>query len=145
MIMIRVTVFERQKMSLKYSKQRQAIWDFIEHRTDHPTADTVYSNVRKNMPNISLGTVYRNLVLLKDTGRLKALDVGDGVVHFDPCITPHDHFVCRCCGRIIDLPDTGTQEAVLGVQAATGGRVDERRSYYYGLCGSCVENRGLMN
>ena len=53
-------------MALKYSRQRQAVWDFIRERKDHPTASVVYEGVRQVFPNISLGTVYRNLMLLKD-------------------------------------------------------------------------------
>ena len=55
-------------MALKYSRQREAIKEFLMTRTDHPTADVVYMNVRQEFPNISLGTVYRNLTLLSDMG-----------------------------------------------------------------------------
>lgn len=68
-------------MTLKYSRQREAIKDFLMTRNDHPTADVVYSNVRTEFPNISLGTVYRNLTLLADLGEIARLRVGDGVDH----------------------------------------------------------------
>ena len=63
-------------MTLKYSRQREAIKDFLMTRKDHPTADVVYSNVRTEFPNISLGTVYRNLTLLADLGEIARLRVG---------------------------------------------------------------------
>ena len=90
-------------MALKYSRQREAIKTFLMTRKDHPTADVVYENVRKEFPNISLGTVYRNLTLLSDMGELLRLRVGDGMDHFDATTEPHYHFICHGCGRVIDL------------------------------------------
>ena len=63
-------------VTMKKSRQREAILDFLSKRKDHPKADTVYDNVRKEFPNISLGTVYRNLTLLSDMGELLRLRVG---------------------------------------------------------------------
>ena len=63
-------------MAIKYSKQRAVIKEFLQDRKDHPTADVVYTNVRKAYPNISLGTVYRNLMLLSDMGEIQILRVG---------------------------------------------------------------------
>lgn len=90
-------------MALKYSRQREVIMDFLKTRKDHPTADIVYTNVRQQYPNISLGTVYRNLTLLADIGEIQRLRVGDGVDHFDADISPHYHFVCTECGSVVDL------------------------------------------
>lgn len=74
--------------TLKYSRQRELIKDFLMTRKDHPTADIVYRNVRKQNPSISLGTVYRNLTLLADIGEISRLNVGDGVDHFDADTSP---------------------------------------------------------
>ena len=82
-------------MALKYSRQREAIKEFLMTRKDHPTADVVYMNVRQEFPNISLGTVYRNLTLLSDIGEIVRLRVGEGVDHFDANTNPHYHFVCN--------------------------------------------------
>ena len=90
-------------MALKYSRQRQIIKDFLITRKDHPTADTVYMNVRNEHPNISLGTVYRNLSLLADLGEIQRLRFGDGVDHYDADTSEHYHFICTKCGSIIDL------------------------------------------
>ena len=65
-------------MALKYSKQRAMIKDFLQGRKDHPTAEVVYNNIREIYPKISLGTVYRNLVLLSDIGEIARFRVGDG-------------------------------------------------------------------
>ena len=72
--------------ALKYSRQREAIKSFLMTRKDHPTADVVYHSLRADFPNISLGTVYRNLTLLADLGEIARLRLGDGVDHFDAVI-----------------------------------------------------------
>ena len=89
--------------TLKYSRQREAIKDFLMTRKDHPTADVVYENIKKIYPNISLGTVYRNLSLLSEIGEIQKLSNFGGADHFDGCVTPHCHFMCKECGQVLDL------------------------------------------
>lgn len=72
-------------MNLKHSKQRETIKEFLSTRKDHPTADVVYTNVRKSFPNISLGTVYRNLSLLESLGEVQKLSCGDGAERMNLC------------------------------------------------------------
>ena len=69
---------------MRYSKQREAIRTYMEGRHDHPTADSVYAAVREELPNISLGTVYRNLMQLVDAGELQVVNTGDNISRFDP-------------------------------------------------------------
>ena len=88
--------------ALKYSRQRESIKEFLMTRKDHPTADVVYENVRKIYPNISLGTVYRNLSLLSELGEIQKLSNFGGADHFDGCVTPHCHFMCKKCGQVLD-------------------------------------------
>ena len=89
---------------LKYSRQRESIKASLMNRKDHPTADAVYASIREEFPNISLGTVYRNLNLLVELGEVQKLTFGDGKDHFDADTSLHYHFVCRSCGAVIDLP-----------------------------------------
>ena len=126
-------------MTLKYSRQRQAVWDFIRERHDHPTASTVYEGVRQIYPNISLGTVYRNLMLLKDMGKLSTIEIGDNAIHFDPNISDHEHFVCRRCGSLADL-DTYDLKAVRTrlASAAAGREIEAYSTLYYGICRNCL-------
>ena len=74
--------------TIKYSKQREAIRSFLMTRKDHPTAEVVYENVREEFPNISLGTVYRNLTFLVDKGQAVKVPCNDGSVHFDGNVSP---------------------------------------------------------
>ena len=125
-------------MALKYSRQREAIKEFMMTRKDHPTADVVYMNVRKEFPNISLGTVYRNLTLLSDMGELLRLRVGDGVDHFDATITPHYHFICKDCGAVTDLELPIMHSIDTVADEAFNGRIDGHVTYFYGTCEHCL-------
>ena len=89
--------------TLNYSKQRQAILDLLQSRKDHPSAEVIYQTLRKSMPNLSAGTVYRNLKLLTELGQIKKLTGLDGVDHFDGTTSPHSHFICQCCGKVDDV------------------------------------------
>ena len=86
-----------------YSRQREAILKVLHNSKSHPTAAQVYTEVRKEIPNISLGTVYRNLAALAEEGMIKQLSVGDSSDHFDGDISPHSHFYCEKCGKVLDV------------------------------------------
>lgn len=124
-------------MALKYSRQREVIKDFLMSRKDHPTADVVYMNVREQYPNISLGTVYRNLTLLADIGEIQRLRVGDGVDHFDADVSPHYHFVCTECGSVIDLEMNSIDNIVDIAGMNFDGKIFGHVTYFYGICGNC--------
>ena len=91
-------------MNLKYSKQREAIKAFLMSRKDHPTADQIYTAVREDHPNISLGTVYRNLALLEEVGEIQRLHVNGNTDRFDADVSNHYHFVCDSCSCVQDIP-----------------------------------------
>ena len=125
-------------MALKYSRQRTAIWDYIKDRKDHPTADMVYEGVRKDYPKISLGTVYRNLMLMKDIGKIRTVEVGDGAIHFDPNVSEHDHFICSCCGKVIDIDGEDIARIKELASRNCGGRIDGYSAFFYGICEECI-------
>ena len=85
-----------------YSKQREAILTVLRQTDTHPTANWIYEQVREIIPNISLGTVYRNLSELSLNGDILSLHVGDGFEHFDYDTSPHAHLHCKACGCIAD-------------------------------------------
>lgn len=125
-------------MALKKSKQRDLIKAFLMGRKDHPTADIIYMNVRQQLPNISLGTVYRNLTLLADIGEIQRLRVGDGVDHFDADISPHYHFVCTECGSVVDLQMDNIDSINNIAGAGFDGKIAGHVTYFYGTCGNCT-------
>ena len=124
-------------MATKYSRQREEIRRYLSMRKDHPTADNVYMAIRKQIPNISLGTVYRNLTLLADSGEIARLRVGDGVDHFDYDTSPHHHFVCSECGNVTDL-NMESIDSILDIAGADfDGQINGYVTYFYGTCGNC--------
>ncbi len=122
----------------KHSKQREAIYEYLHGRTDHPTADAVYTGVRQVLPNISLGTVYRNLLLLRDTGRIQAVDVGDGTLHFDADLSQHSHFICKRCGCVQDIWIEPDEKLRRQAAAHFSGQITGYTAYFYGLCSDCL-------
>lgn len=126
-------------MAVKYSRQRQVIHNFLMSRKDHPTADVVYQNVRQEYPNISLGTVYRNLTLLADRGEIQRLQVGDGVDHFDADTSRHCHFVCSGCGRVTDLQLGCMEDMLANAQKNFEGKIERQSTNFYGLCRNCLD------
>lgn len=124
-------------MATKYSRQREEIKHYLSMRKDHPTADNVYMAIRKQIPNISLGTVYRNLTFLADSGEIARLRVGDGVDHFDYDTSPHYHFVCSECGSVTDL-NMESIDSILDIAGADfEGQINGYVTYFYGTCGNC--------
>ena len=122
----------------KYSRQRECIKEYLSSTKEHPTADTIYMKVREIYPNISLGTVYRNLSLLAERGEIVKLSCGDGCDRFDGNTAPHYHFICKHCGRVIDLDMEPIEHINTIANAHFGGRVDGNITYFYGLCDECV-------
>lgn len=122
---------------LKYSRQREAIKNFLVTRYDHPTAETVYMNIRQEFPNISLGTVYRNLSLLADIGEIQKLSTGLGPDRFDGNPAPHYHFSCRCCGCVLDLPLSGIDHINVLAAQNFDGDIEGHMVIFYGKCPTC--------
>ena len=119
---------------LKYSKQRESIKNFLVTRYDHPTAETVYLNIRKEFPNISLGTVYRNLNLLAEIGEIQKLSPGIGPDRFDGNPAPHYHFICRHCGCVMDLTVSGLDHINILAGQDFDGEIEGHITYFYGAC-----------
>lgn len=129
--------------TIKHSRQRDAIKNFLMSRKDHPTAEVVYSHVAQEFPNISLGTVYRNLSFLVENGQAVKVPCNDGSVHFDGNVMPHYHFQCTDCGTVIDLDFDGSPEATEFCRAASDsfkGQIDGNVTFFYGKCPDCLKS-----
>ena len=110
-------------------------------RKDHPTADVIYDNIRKAQPNISLGTVYRNLSLLAEIGEIQRLTTGDGKDHFDGNAMPHDHFVCRMCNSVIDVNGSVDHKLDKAANKTFDGEIEGHTTIYYGKCRNCIDKQ----
>lgn len=124
---------------IKYSRQRECIKNFLADRYDHPTAETVYINVKEDFPNISLGTVYRNLSLLAELGEIQKISTGIGPDRFDGNPKPHYHFFCNKCGSVIDLKMEGINHINVIAGSQFDGRIDGNITYFYGRCINCLK------
>ncbi len=88
---------------MKFSKQRELILNYILNSHEHLTADTIYADLKKDNPELSLGTVYRNLTKLTEIGAIKKVSLPNQVDKFDKNLEPHAHFICDECGSITDI------------------------------------------
>ena len=121
----------------KITAQRQSIFRALEGDVTHPSAEQVHERVLREMPNVSLKTVYQTLNDLADLGAIAVLDVGTGSARFDPNVeTTHHHLVCRSCGKVRDL---AADFPVLKVsrRATQGFEVDSAEVVFRGLCEEC--------
>lgn len=123
---------------MKYSRQRELIKEYLASTTSHPTADKVYDEIRKAIPNISLGTVYRNLNQLAEAGEILKISCGDSCDHFDGNPLPHYHFICRKCGSVLDLEMESIDFINISANKAFEGSIEGSVTYFYGLCPLCV-------
>ncbi|CEP81340.1 transcriptional repressor [Paraclostridium sordellii] len=88
---------------MKFSKQRELILNAVRDNTIHPTADYIYDYLKKNNPNLSLGTVYRNLSQLVNHGFIQKVSIPGFPDRFDGNISEHNHMICEICGNIQDI------------------------------------------
>lgn len=121
------------------TKQRQLVLNLILGNTAHPTADQIYEKARGIEPNISRGTVYRNLNLLAQTGEIARLNTPIGPDHFDFTLQEHCHFVCRSCDGVFDAPIEYTELISCQVKEMKGYKVEKHQLYLTGLCPKCSE------
>ena len=130
---------------MKYSRQRESIKEFLSSRTDHPSAETVYSYVKLAYPRISLGTVYRNLSLLADLGEIARLGSIGGFERFDARTDPHAHFICKKCGKVEDFDSLSIRSALKDASRNFQGRITDFRVNVYGFCKDCTEKEKIAS
>ena len=119
---------------VKYSRQREGILRNLQSRRDHPTADMIYDSVRKEYPNISLGTVYRNSTFLTETGQIIKISTQMGADRYDGFIKPHNHFICRECGMVEDMEYISCDEMILQASGLFPGLIEDCELQFFGKC-----------
>ena len=125
--------------AVRYSKKREAILEAIRSTKCHPSADWVYQTLKPTHPDLSLGTVYRNLEFFRQHGNIISVGVVKGQERFYATTDPHTHFVCNCCGSVIDLdeilPVAGLDRAVC---EKYGLSVQRHELLFHGQCQDCM-------
>ena len=126
---------------IKYSRQREAIKIFLAGCIDHPTADMIYMAIREEYPNISLGTVYRNLSFLVDRGEILKLSLEGKADRFDGTVYPHYHFCCKSCGAVSDLEMPEQMEINRLAERYFDGKIEGHQLIFYGQCSDCLKEK----
>lgn len=126
---------------LKYSRQREAIKEYLMSTKEHPTADVIYTHMREQNPNISLGTVYRNLNLLTELGEIQRLTCGDGCDRYDATTAQHYHVMCNQCKRVFDLDMKPLEQVNQVAEEEFGGKIVSHSILFVGTCKNCLEEK----
>ncbi len=121
----------------RMTRQKKLILEILRSTNIHPTADWVYEQARKVIPDISLGTIYRNLGNLKATGEIMELNYGSTFSRYDGNPDNHYHFVCKNCGRVFDIDLPVLTNLEKEVERRMGTQVTGHRMEFYGLCRGC--------
>ncbi len=119
---------------MRQSNRRDAILKVLRENRTHPTADEVYCLVREQYPNVSLGTVYRNLKYFVQQGLVNTLETTDACLHYDGDTEEHCHFICEKCGKIIDVFESVEPPCKLNEY---GVSVTSSKAVFYGVCADC--------
>ncbi len=122
-----------------YSSKREAIFKTIENTKSHPSAKWVYEQLKDEIPNLSLGTVYRNIALFKEQGKIITVANVDGEERIDADTSDHAHFVCEKCNRVYDLfiSEPSPLEKEL---SQNGYEINRKNVVFYGICQKCSKN-----
>lgn len=126
----------------RMTRQRSVILDTLTRMRSHPTADELYAVVRRQLPSVSLGTIYRNLDVLARSGRVRKLESGGSQARFDAELEPHHHVRCGACGRLDDVAITRPSRVVRPERSMRGFSITGYRIEFEGLCPDCRAGDG---
>ena len=123
----------------RYSSKREAILSFLRGTESHPGAEEIYARLKPQYPDLSLGTVYRNIALFRESGDVVCVGTVDGQERYDADTHPHAHFICEKCGRVMDLDEGFLPEASYAALQAKYGFVPRTHgTTFYGRCADCA-------
>ena len=128
---------------MRMTKQRRLILEELRRENTHPTADVIYEKVRKKMPKISLGTVYRNLEILTALGEIQTLELSGSQKRYDGVPNKHYHIRCLHCGRVDDAPIAPLQRLEDELYEATVYTIMGHRLEFMGLCPECSKDKEI--
>ena len=123
----------------KHFRKRDAILDYLRQSKAHPSAETIFTDLKPQIPDLAMGTVYRNLTLFKQKGLVSSVATVSGVERFDANTAPHVHFICTDCDAVIDLHKMQVPESLKAIaEACCGGSVSGCQLSFTGLCQNCT-------
>ncbi len=133
---------QKAKLS-RMTRQRAVILSELQKVTSHPTAEQLHSIVKESMPNISLGTVYRNLEFLVESGEIRKIDFAGNVRRFDGDLRPHSHARCQVCGCLTDIFDNPIKINDFSKVEINNFTITDASIDYIGVCHSCASQNAM--
>jgi len=126
-----------KERNLRMTRQRQVILEELRATDQHPSADALHERVKKKLPRISLGTIYRNLEILTELGEIQTIALAGSLKRFDGI--PHNHYHMRCmrCDRLVDAPMDVVDSLERVLQEKTEFRVLSHQLEFIGICPDC--------
>ena len=126
----------------KNFKKRNAILSYLQSTNAHPSAETIYTDLKAEIPDLSMGTVYRNLKLFQQQGLVSSIATVHGVERFDANTAPHVHFICESCDAVIDLHKLSTPQSLCAeAESSIGCSVCGCQLSFTGKCRNCLETQ----
>ena len=126
-------------VSAKHFKKRDAIFDYLMQSKAHPSAETIYTDLKPQIPDLAIGTVYRNLTVFKQNGLVTSVATVNGVERFDANTQPHVHFICTDCNAVMDLHEVQVPQSLTDAAASCcGGAVSTCQLTFTGKCRECT-------
>ena len=126
---------------LAFTHQRQVICQALLAAHGHPTPEVIYDVVRKRIPSISLGTVYKNIKTFLEAGLLREVSLHHGSMRLDAKLEAHHHLVCRVCRSIVDLDERQIGPAQFTGRLPKGFRIERQMVEIIGICASCAKQQ----
>ncbi|MDR0616744.1 MAG: transcriptional repressor [Synergistaceae bacterium] len=123
----------------KVTSQRIAIMKSLEGRDDHPSAEKIFLELKPHYPTLSIATVYSTAQLLAQASMIRILSIYEKKVFFDPDTTPHAHFMCTSCKKVIDLRTDFELKARIDLDSGIHS-IDSTEVFHYGLCSLCANS-----
>ncbi|MGN1318496.1 MAG: Fur family transcriptional regulator [Lachnospirales bacterium] len=131
-----------RRAKLKITPQRMAIYSYLMSATNHPSAETIYKDLKPDYPSMSLATVYKNIATLRDAHLVTEFNVGEDSHRYDADTEFHTHLVCRECHNVFDyFGDIPLDDVVMNLRDNMGFHVEEKELIFYGTCKKCFDNK----
>jgi len=127
-----------ESKGIKPTYQRLCILEYLENNQNHPTAEMIYENISKRIPTMSKTTIYNTLNLFLEKGLIHAVTITGTEVRYDINTSSHHHFLCRKCGKIIDI-DIECPFVKGETTQVDGNEIEEVHGYFKGICKECRE------
>ena len=124
---------------LRHSRQRDRIYEYLCQSQQHPSAEMVYQDLRPEIPGLSLGTVYRNLKLLEELGKVRRVTSHQGTERYDACCCDHAHFLCQRCGMLHDLGCADADTIRSAIRMKDGYQITQLTLTVTGTCPNCAD------